>query len=249
MGWIILLVVIIVVLASVAIWLKSPRAATAEFPYTKNAALFSPAERSFLGVLEQAVGEHYRVFGKVRVADVASVRPISDRSAWKRAFNRISAKHFDFVLCTRDDLSVAAAVELDDKSHQQRKRQARDGFLVSLCEAISLPLIQVPARRGYSVGELRAQVLSALGIAQGPLPGIAPEEPMIAEPKTLTAPEHGEAQAADEAQPKVESDAPSCPKCAAPMVRRQARSGANAGQEFWGCSTFPNCRTMIKVSD
>lgn len=35
---------------------------------------------------------------------------------------------------------------------------------------------------------------------------------------------------------------PNCPKCAQPMVRRMARKGANAGQEFWGCSEYPRCR-------
>lgn len=29
------------------------------------------------------------------------------------------------------------------------------------------------------------------------------------------------------------------------MVRRTARRGANAGNEFWGCSTFPTCRAVV----
>ena len=33
-----------------------------------------------------------------------------------------------------------------------------------------------------------------------------------------------------------------CPKCGAPMVLRTAKKGANAGNEFWGCSQFPKCR-------
>jgi len=35
---------------------------------------------------------------------------------------------------------------------------------------------------------------------------------------------------------------PDCPKCGEPMVRRQAKKGRNAGNEFWGCSGFPSCR-------
>lgn len=37
--------------------------------YAPAKTLFTPAERSFLGVLDEAVGNDYRVFGKVRVAD------------------------------------------------------------------------------------------------------------------------------------------------------------------------------------
>lgn len=33
-----------------------------------------------------------------------------------------------------------------------------------------------------------------------------------------------------------------CPLCGATMVKRKARKGQNAGQTFWGCSTFPACR-------
>ncbi|KQX22120.1 restriction endonuclease [Variovorax sp. Root434] len=36
--------------------------------------------------------------------------------------------------------------------------------------------------------------------------------------------------------------APTCPRCAQHMVRRTARKGINAGQEFWGCSDYPRCR-------
>ena len=76
-------------------------------------ALFSPAERSFLGVLDQAVGTDYRVFGKVRVADVASVKPGLGNSARQGALNRIAQKHFDFVVCGARDLNIVCAVELD----------------------------------------------------------------------------------------------------------------------------------------
>ena len=42
---------------------------------------------------------------------------------------------------------------------------------------------------------------------------------------------------------------PQCPRCGAPMVKRQATKGANAGSEFWGCSRFPHCRGIIKIED
>ena len=35
---------------------------------------------------------------------------------------------------------------------------------------------------------------------------------------------------------------PSCPQCGSPMVLRTARKGAKAGDSFWGCSKFPDCR-------
>jgi len=38
---------------------------------------------------------------------------------------------------------------------------------------------------------------------------------------------------------------PICPKCGAGMVRRKAGKGKRAGQEFWGCSTFPKCWATV----
>ena len=33
-----------------------------------------------------------------------------------------------------------------------------------------------------------------------------------------------------------------CPRCGKQLVLRTAKKGTNAGQQFYGCSGFPNCR-------
>lgn len=131
-------------------------------PYQLGKPLFSAAERSFLGVLDQAVGPEHRVFGKVRVADVAAVKPGLGNAARKGALNRIAAKHFDFVVCRSGDLSVVCAVELNDKSHASRKAQSRDDLLANVCRAIGLPLLTVPAKAAYSPQDVRAQFLAVV---------------------------------------------------------------------------------------
>lgn len=46
------------------------------------------------------------------------------------------------------------------------------------------------------------------------------------------------------AEPKPELDGtPDCPTCGRPMVLRTSRRGANAGNQFWGCSSYPTCKT------
>jgi hypothetical protein len=39
----------------------------------------------------------------------------------------------------------------------------------------------------------------------------------------------------------------SCPKCGSEMVLRTARHGPNAGNQFWGCSAYPKCRSTQPV--
>ena len=36
-------------------------------------------------------------------------------------------------------------------------------------------------------------------------------------------------------------NAPACPKCGKPMRKRVAKRGANAGNEFWSCTAYPEC--------
>ncbi|TDK50415.1 helix-hairpin-helix domain-containing protein [Antarcticimicrobium luteum] len=41
---------------------------------------------------------------------------------------------------------------------------------------------------------------------------------------------------------------PDCPYCGKPMVKRTARRGRNAGNQFWGCSGYPYCKGTRNVS-
>jgi hypothetical protein len=248
MNWLIVISIVFLVLVVIAIKLKLTAGKTESFPYTKKQVLFSQAERSFFGVLNQAIGEEYLVFGKVRIADVVEPQRNLDNSVRQKALNRISSKHLDYVLCAKEDLSVACVIELNDQSHQQRKRQERDAFLVGLCQAVSLPLVQVTAQRTYLVSEVRAKVMDALG-GNRQEPSLEPahvETPAIPVSQLAGEPLNvAEREATQEVSVPV-AEAPSCPKCSAPMVCRQAKSGSNAGQKFWGCSTFPKCRGVIQ---
>ncbi|GGO85719.1 hypothetical protein GCM10011348_34920 [Marinobacterium nitratireducens] len=124
--------------------------------YRRKPALFTPAERSFAGVLDMVLDDRYRLFGKVRVADLIEPQPSRDRRLWQIAFNRISAKHFDFVICDSCDLAPLCVIELDDSSHQKSKRQQRDELLERICSQVALPLVRVPARKGYKRAEVEA---------------------------------------------------------------------------------------------
>ncbi|HLT90394.1 MAG TPA: DUF2726 domain-containing protein [Woeseiaceae bacterium] len=156
--------------------LVSARGKPARYPYGRKEALFTPAERSFLGVLEQAVGQHYRVFGKVRVADAIGVKSGLSSSERQSALNRIRSKHFDFLLCDREDLSIVCAIELDDKSHGRSSRRERDAFLDELCRNTGLPLLRIRASKAYPVPEIRVKILEATGRKLEPLlsPGAPP---------------------------------------------------------------------------
>jgi restriction system protein len=39
-----------------------------------------------------------------------------------------------------------------------------------------------------------------------------------------------------------------CPKCGSPLVIRTVKTGARVGQQFWGCSGYPQCRVMQNIT-
>ena len=45
----------------------------------------------------------------------------------------------------------------------------------------------------------------------------------------------------------VQANAPSCPKCGKPMLKRMAKKGINSGKEFWSCSGYPECNGTRRV--
>ena len=57
-----------------------------DLPYRKGKFLFSPAERSFLGTLDDLIGTEFRIFGKVRLADVIRIKKGMASNGWQSAF-------------------------------------------------------------------------------------------------------------------------------------------------------------------
>ena len=228
MVWMLLFVGALCVAVALMANLRAQRQA-ADASYQRAGALFSPAERSFLGVLELAAGAEFRIFGKVRIADVLTPQAGMTRRAWQAAQNRIHAKHFDYVLCDPATLDPRCAIELNDKSHQRAVRQARDRFLAAACRHAELPLLTFDARNTYSVGEVAATIAIALG-RHAPAEDAAESIP--------AGPSRG---------PDGEEIGPRCPKCSAMMTKRTAKAGSNAGRDFWGCTNFPRCREIVPI--
>lgn len=218
MEWLILLaIVLLVVFAALA----KKGGDTDEFSYEKNEPLFSPAERSFFGVLSQATKNNAVVLGKVRVADVLRPSKGMGRSNWQKAFNRISAKHFDYVICAPDTLSVLAVIELDDKSHSKGKRAERDRFLETACSGAGLSLHRFKASATYNISEVRNVLFPP------------PEEVSEESPSPETPDSEGQEEQL-------------CPKCSSPLIKKVAKKGEHKGTKFLACSAFPKCRYIVK---
>lgn len=191
-------------------------------PYRLNDQFLTPAELSFFSVLRNVVGEQAHIAVKVGLKELFWVN--TDNLSQRQTFtNKIDRKHVDFVLCEPTTMRPLVAIELDDKSHQREKVQKRDAFVDQVFEVVGLKLLHIPVKAGYSVQDLTTILTPYLSISPSVQQTVA-------------------AQAAT-------TSAPQCPKCGNTMTLRTAKSGSNAGKQFWGCINYPNCRMVTSVSN
>jgi Protein of unknown function (DUF2726) len=161
-----LIILIVVVLGSILLGALSRKAKgklNADV-YRKQERLFSAAELSFLAALDQAIAPDQRVLGKVRVADLVSVRSGLNPRIRQIVINRVAQKHVDFVVCSGPSLVPVCAIELNDSSHNYSSAKRRDEFLASVCSQVGLPLLVIKASRSYASAAIRQQLADALSL-------------------------------------------------------------------------------------
>lgn len=125
--------------------------------YKSRQRLFTPAETAFLYALEKAVGKDYRIFGKVRLADIVDTEVY--RGVGDKAFSLIAFKHVDFLLCDRRDSSILCAVELDDGTHRSEKRRIKDAEKEYALNSAAVPLVRFAVDSSYRLNEIRNKIL------------------------------------------------------------------------------------------
>ncbi len=208
--------------------------------YMRNLHLFGATERSFLRVLEPAAGDRYRIFAKVRMAQLVAPRAGIPESRGREAMELIRDRYFDFVVCERDSLSVVCAIDLDDQPAPPGRRRRGDSPIGELCGAIGLPYTRIAVQSAYSLEEIRASLNETLGIMPaGGESGIRADRRRVA-PASTEPPIYA-------IDPVGPDNAPRCPKCGSPMIRRKTRAGDYPAREFWGCIRFPECRGMVPL--
>lgn len=232
MYYILLLIFLFLTIAFIVTQKKvSTPSESAETSYQLIDSVFTPAERSFYGVLKQCVDGETEILAKVRVADVLKPQRDVGKGAWQAAFNKISRKHFDFLLCRKSDLSVICGIELNDKSHKNKERRGRDNFLQLVCTSAKLPLVMINAQASYNISEIK-QTLSVH------IPALSVSLITKAVDPAITVQGNPE-------QPKedpIQDENKVCPKCSTELVKRIAKKGAHAGKSFWACGAYPKCR-------
>lgn len=148
----IILMMLLIVVALGAIKLSDGGVA---FPFRRKAQLFTPAEHTFLNLIEQAMGREFRIICRVKLSDVVSVRQTTNKKTASQAISRASSRQLDFVLVDKQDMSPVLAIDLVHTQGKDGYKAQKDWFVSGALDAAGVPHARIKVKSGYSVDDVR----------------------------------------------------------------------------------------------
>lgn len=139
------------------------------YPYKLTQRVFSPKEGYFYRDVRPIADKlGLIVFTKMRLADLLYIPKGTDNEkAW---FNRIKAKHIDFIFVD-SNYKIRLLVEIDDQTHNRSDRQARDEEVDEMFRQQGLEILHLRAwGRQYGADDLETIITNALNV-QKTVPG------------------------------------------------------------------------------
>lgn len=119
-------------------------------PYMKFDYFFTMNEKNFYNIIKPIADiMNVVIFSKVRLADLIYIK--SKSNDYYKHWNKIKAKHVDFVICDKVDFKPLFVMELDDKSHDKQERIDRDNFIDNALNVAKLPIFHIKVEYNYNV--------------------------------------------------------------------------------------------------
>jgi hypothetical protein len=131
------------------------------FPFDSKKAIFTPAEKNFQNLVEQALGGNYRVLNRVRLSDVLTIRNGVSSRASQTAAKSAESKYLDFVICDRKSMKLLGAIDLVDTQGRGYKIK-KDWFVSGSLEAASIPHLRIKVKANYTIEEIRSCINTRL---------------------------------------------------------------------------------------
>ena len=133
------------------------------YPYKLNNPIFSPKEGYFYRDVRPIADKlGLLVFTKMRLADLLYIpEGTADFQKW---FNRIKAKHIDFIFVDRE-MKIKLLVEIDDPTHNRADRKARDEEVDEMFRQQGLEVLHLRAwGKQYGAEDLETIITNALNV-------------------------------------------------------------------------------------
>ena len=125
--------------------------------YIINKNIFTETEKKFYKLLKIITDDiNLNILAKVRLADI-----IHTENKNYKYFNKIKAKHIDFILIDKEG-NIKLLIELDDKTHNNYDRQQRDKFINEIFINEKIKLLRIPVQNTYNLQEIKQKIQESL---------------------------------------------------------------------------------------
>lgn len=131
--------------------------------YRPKRYLITMNELKFYNVLMEIAKELDLVlFSQVSLYNILETKQNLDYKTKTIYFNKIASKTIDFVLVDKKDCRIKLCIELDDNTHNQRKRIERDIFINELFNELEINLLRYPTYNVYYKETLKNKIQEKL---------------------------------------------------------------------------------------
>lgn len=115
--------------------------ATDEMPYQLKDSVLTEREKEAYSIIKEYCNNHeLEVLAKIRLADFITTKCENKSKDFYTWFNKISAKHIDFLIVQKETFRPQLAIEIDDTTHNRKDRQQRDEFINKVYSKVGLPI-------------------------------------------------------------------------------------------------------------
>lgn len=235
----------------------------------RKSRLFSASERTFFESLSDALDYDFHIFAKVGMLEIIERGPKMSKSRFNKLSKELESERFDYVICKKKDLSVAAVIELEclDRRVKRARKQKRTALVSELCKASKLRLFYFDTRQNYVGTDIRRLITGrskcAKKINRKSSNADVANRGQNAQNRANSALEKSQLSQAGlrhkRASHKRQSQNQSmltehiarnaCPECHSELVTKVAVKGKYLGERFLTCRKYPYCEYRVPLND
>ncbi len=231
--------VLFALLLCVVYLLRKALASRSQYAVQKRSRVLSNAERSFYEELCSAFDDDYAVLPKVEMSQILEPKTQLVSSVKSAISKTLENDHFDFVLCSRQNMTVFGVIELEHSdvasgAQKNRHQLTRNEHVSKLCENAGLRLFFFDARQSYKGVDLSRLIIG---------------RSKLSEDEAKMSPTHQSQLTIETPSNSIYGHSRSCPKCRSEIVTKVALKGSDIGEKFLMCRKYPYCDYRVSVKD
>lgn len=206
--------------------------------YEAKGPLLAPDESLFFQQACEVMSDQYVICPRVSVAEILKINA-RDNKEKQSAYVNILGKQVDLVVCEAESMTVLYAVEFEDADHG---RSNKDASIERAFKIAGLPIVRVDCKHAYSHQELIEILFEPLRPQQ--------EQPVRRQIASMPPfYESGEKTPPPLPANKKPEISLTCPKCGAPMKKRNVTQGPHKGEVYSVCTNYPECQTFYPTGE